>query len=48
LCRPASNFVAGPEFQWARRENKSDGFSVNDYRVLFSLKYSFDQRLGGS
>jgi hypothetical protein len=48
LCRPVSNFVAGPEFQWARRENKSDGFSVNDYRVLFSLKYSFDHRLGGS
>ncbi|HKW02420.1 MAG TPA: DcaP family trimeric outer membrane transporter [Vicinamibacterales bacterium] len=48
LCRPATNVVGGPEFQWARRENKSDGFSFNDYRVEFSLKFSFDHRVGGS
>jgi len=48
LCTPATNVMMGGEFQWARRENFSDGFSVNDYRLQFSFKYSFSTKLGGS
>jgi DcaP outer membrane protein len=47
LFTPAPNVMLGPEFQWAHRQNFSDGFSVNDYRVQFSFKYSFSYRLGG-
>jgi hypothetical protein len=37
----------GGEFLWGHRENKSDGFSVNDYRIQFSFKYSFSAKIGG-
>jgi hypothetical protein len=37
----------GPEFQWGRRENNSDGWSVDDYRVQFSVKYNFNFSVGG-
>jgi hypothetical protein len=39
--------MTGGEFQWARRENFSDGFRVDDYRIQFSFKYSFNARIGG-
>jgi hypothetical protein len=35
------------EFQRTRRENFSDGWSVNDYHLQFSFKYSFSTKLGG-
>jgi hypothetical protein len=47
LCTPIPNLMLGPEFQWGRRENNSDGWSVDDYRVQFSVKYSFKQSIGG-
>ncbi len=47
LCTPAPNVMMGGEFQWARRENFSDGFSVNDYRLQFSFKYNFSVKVGG-
>jgi hypothetical protein len=37
----------GGELQWARRENFSDGFSSNDFRIQFSFKYSFSVKVGG-
>ena len=33
--------MMGGELQWAHRENNSDGFSVDDFRLQFSFKYSF-------
>ena len=39
--------MTGGEFQWGRRENFSDGWSVNDYRLQFSFKYNFSYKLGG-
>lgn len=42
---PEANVLMGGEFQWARRQNFADGFSVNDFRVEFSLKYSFSYSL---
>jgi len=33
--------MAGLEFQWGRRENFRDGFSVDDYRIQFSFKYDW-------
>src|SRR6185436_19697203 len=47
LCTPVKNVMMGGEFQWVRRENNSDGFSFNDYRLQFSFKYSFSQKIGG-
>lgn len=47
LYYPAPNVMLGPEFQWGRRENNSDGYSVDDYRVQFSAKYNFKHSIGG-
>jgi hypothetical protein len=47
LCTPAQNVLVGGEFQWTNRKNNSDGFSVNDYRLQFSFKYSFSAKVGG-
>lgn len=47
LYYPVSNVMMGGEFQWGRRENFSDGFSVDDYRVQFSFKYNFSASIGG-
>jgi hypothetical protein len=48
LYHPASNVFLGGELQWGRRENNSDGFSVDDFRVQFSAKYNFSYELGGN
>lgn len=47
LYYPMSNLFLGPELQWGKRENYSDGWSVNDVRIQFSVKYSFSYSLGG-
>ncbi|MBP1679041.1 MAG: hypothetical protein H6Q29_952, partial [Bacteroidetes bacterium] len=44
---PAKDVMIGAEFQWGRRENKSDGWSVDDYRVQFTFKYNFSMSFGG-
>ena len=38
--------MTGLELQWGRRRNAFDGFSVNDFRVQFSAKYSFSIEVG--
>ena len=48
LYAPAKGVILGPEFQWGRRENNSDGWSVNDYRLQFSFKYNFSAEIGGN
>jgi hypothetical protein len=47
LFYPVKNLMLGPEIQWARRENARDGFSVDDLRVQFSIKYNFSHTFGG-
>jgi outer membrane DcaP-like protein len=47
LYTPVKDVMLGGEFQWGRRENFSDGFSSDDYRLQFSVKYNFAYRLGG-
>ena len=39
--------MLGPEFQWGRRENNSDGWTANDYRIQFSVKCNFGHTWGG-
>ena len=46
ICTPVKNVMMGAEFQWARRRNFSDGFSVDDYRVQMSVKYNFSYHVG--
>ena len=31
----------GPEIQWGKRENFRDGFTSDDLRIQFSVKYNF-------
>jgi hypothetical protein len=47
LCTPVKNVMMGGEFQWARRENFDHQFSVDDYRLQFSFKYSFSAKIIG-
>lgn len=48
LYYPVKNVMAGLEFQWGRRENFSDGFGVDDYRIQFSARYNFSFNVGGA
>lgn len=47
LVSPAKNVLFGAELLYADRENKSDGFSTDDFRLQFSFKYSFGFKIGG-
>ena len=47
LYYPTKNVMMGGELQWGRRENFSDGFEVDDFRIQFSFKYNFAVSLGG-
>ena len=47
LYYPTSNLFLGPEIQWGKRENFRDGFTSDDVRIQFSVKYSFKYQLGG-
>jgi hypothetical protein len=47
LWHPTDKILIGGEFQFGRRENNSDGFDVNDYKLQFSAKYVFSQIWGG-
>ena len=47
LYYPAPNAMVGGEFQWGRRENFSDGFHSDGFKLQFSFKYNFSFKLGG-
>jgi len=47
LWTPIQNVMMGGEFQWGQRNNFSDNFSFDDYRLQFSFKYSFSKTFGG-
>jgi hypothetical protein len=47
LSTPAPNLMMGGEFVWIHRDNFSDGFSVSDFRLQFSIKVSFGVKVGG-
>jgi hypothetical protein len=47
LYYPAPNVMAGGELQWGRRENFSDGFKSDGFKIQFSFKYNFSWKLGG-
>ena len=46
LFYPVPDVMFGPEIQWGRRENNSDGWSVDDYRLQFSVRYKFGHSWG--
>jgi cell division protein FtsB len=43
LYHPIPRVTIGPEFQFGRRVNFSDGFSSNDYRLQFSFKFDWEK-----
>jgi DcaP outer membrane protein len=47
LHYPVKSVMIGGEFQWGHRNNFADGFEVDDYRIQFGFKYSFNFQLGG-
>ena len=47
LCKPTPASMAGVELQWGRRDNFSDGWDVNDFKVQFSFRYNFSYLWGG-
>jgi hypothetical protein len=47
LYYPASNVMFGGELQYGYRENESDGFDYDLYRIQFSARYNFSFGLGG-
>jgi DcaP outer membrane protein len=46
LYYPAPNVMFGGELQWGRRENFSDGFHSDGFKLQFSFKYNFSWKLG--
>ena len=48
VYRPVRQVTTGLEFQWGRRQNFSDGFAVNDFRLQFSFKYVYGMKFGGT
>lgn len=47
LFYPVKNVMFGPEVIWAARHNARDGFSSDDLRIQFSVKYNFSHKFGG-
>jgi hypothetical protein len=47
LYYPTAGLLLGPEIQWGKRENFRDGFSSDDVRIQFSVKYNFKVSVGG-
>jgi outer membrane DcaP-like protein len=48
LYYPVPNVMLGGELQWGRRENFTDGFQSDGFKLQFSFKYNFSWKLGGS
>ena len=46
LYYPVPNVMVGSELQWGRRENFSDGFQSDGFKIQFSFKYNFSWKLG--
>jgi hypothetical protein len=46
LNHSVDNLMWGGELQYGERENNSDGFSSDDFRVQFSFKYNFGYSWG--
>src|SRR6185295_17976253 len=45
LYTPVPNAMVGAELQWGRRENFSDGFHSDGFKLQFSFKYNFSIKL---
>lgn len=46
LFTPVPGAMMGAEFQYGRRQNFTDGYSSDDYRIQMSFKYNFSWKLG--
>ena len=46
LVHPVEQMLVGPEFIWGRRENNSDGWKYDDFRIQLSAKYTFSATIG--
>jgi hypothetical protein len=46
LHYPVENFMLGTEVQWGERQNFRDGFSVDTWRVQFSVRSNYSFKFG--
>ena len=47
LYTPVPKVMMGAELQWGRRENFSDGFESEGFKIQFSFKYNFSHKILG-
>ena len=47
LYHPVANVTMGAELQYGKRENFTDGFTSDDFKVQVSFKYNFSHTFGG-
>jgi len=47
LYSPVPNAMVGLELQWGRRENFSDGYTNDAFKIQASFKYNFSAKIGG-
>jgi hypothetical protein len=47
LHYPAPNVMVGGELQYGSRDNFSDGFDSDGFKIQFSFRYNFSYKLGG-
>jgi hypothetical protein len=47
LFNPVKNVMMGAELQWGRRQNFTDGWEYDDYRVQMGFRYNFDFKVLG-
>jgi hypothetical protein len=43
LYTPVAGVTTGVELQWGNRENFSDGFTSDIFKIQFSFKYAFSK-----
>jgi hypothetical protein len=48
LYKPVPDFMLGGELQWGMRENFTDDFTSDTFRIQLSFKYNFSETFGGS
>lgn len=47
LYHPVADVTIGAELQYGKRENFTDGFTSDDFKVQISFKYNFSHAFGG-
>ena len=47
LFNPTKQMMVGAEVQWGRRDNFSDGWSYDSFKIQTSFRYNYSLTIGG-